>query len=326
MTSAIRRRTVRTNGIDLAVREAGDPGAPLVVLAHGFPETSHSWRHQMLPLAEAGWHVVAPDQRGYGGSTSPREVGAYGTDELSADLLGLAESLGHERAVYVGHDWGALLLWDLCRMHPGRVVAGVAASVAFADWPAPPLDIMARRYGDRFFYINYFQRPHEAETELGRDVTDTMAKVLWGASAGAQSDPMFFTRDELPPMEGTGFLTGRQDPPPLPWPWLNEEEFAAYVDDFAASGFFGPVSWYRNMNANYERTRHHAVAAMTMPVHFITGELDPVNLVNPAFDESMRASLPGYRGSTVVAGAGHWVQQEKPAEFNAALLGFLSSL
>lgn len=326
MSTRARRRTVHVNGVDLVVREAGDVGAPLIVLAHGFPETGHSWRHQMQPLADAGYHVVAPDQRGYGHSSAPREVDAYGTDQLSADLLGLAEHCGHERAIYVGHDWGALLLWDLCRMHPDRVAAAVAASVSFANWPAPPLDIMAARYGDRFFYINYFQRRDEPENELELDVSDTMSKVLWGASGGARSNPMFFTGDELPPMEGTTFLTGRPTPPALPWSWLSAEDFATYVEEFTHSGFFGPVSWYRNMNANYQRTNRHPVEAMTMPIHFITGEHDPVNLTNPRFDESMRATLPNYRGSTVIAGAGHWVQQEGPAEFNEALLTFLRSI
>lgn len=326
MTPTVRRRTIGVNGVDLVVCESGDPGAPIVVLAHGFPETSHSWRHQMLPLAEAGFHVVAPDQRGYGRSSAPRNVDAYGTDALSADLMGLAEQFGHERAIYVGHDWGALLMWDLCRMHPERVVAAVAASVPFANWPAPPLDLMAARYGDRFFYINYFQRPDEPEAELETDIVDSMSKILWGGSGGARSNPMFFTGDELPPMEGTRFLTGRPSVPPLPWSWLSSDEFARYVEEFTHSGFFGPVSWYRNMNANYERTRHHAVESMTMPVHFITGEFDPVNLTNPQFDASMRATLPDYRGSTVIAGAGHWVQQESPVEFNEALLSFLRSL
>lgn len=326
MTRAVRHETIHVNSVDLSVRESGDPGSPLIVLAHGFPETSHSWRHQMAPLADAGYHVVAPDQRGYGHSSVPRDVAAYGTDQLSADLIGLAEHYGHERAIYVGHDWGALLLWDLCRMHPDRVTAAVAASVAFANWPAPPLDIMSARYGDRFFYINYFQRPDEAEAELENDVADTMAKVLWGASGGARNNPMFFTIDELPPMEGTRFLTGRPVPPALPWSWMSHDDFAVYVEEFSHSGFFGPVSWYRNMNANYERTRRHPVEAMTMPVHFITGEHDPVNLTNPQFDASMRAVLPNYKGSTIIGGAGHWVQQEGPVEFNEALLTFLRSL
>ena len=139
MPYSVRQRTASVNGLELVVNESGDPGAPLIVLAHGFPETAHSWRHQMIPLAEAGYHVIAPDQRGYGHSSAPRNVDAYGTSHLAADLLGLAEQAGHDTAIYVGHDWGALLLWDLCRLHPDRVRAGVAASVPFTNWPMAPI-------------------------------------------------------------------------------------------------------------------------------------------------------------------------------------------
>jgi len=166
MPYSVRQRTASVNGVELVVNESGDVGAPLIVLAHGFPETAHSWRHQMIPLAEAGYHVIAPDQRGYGHSSAPRNVDAYGTAHLAADLLGLAEQAGHDKAIYVGHDWGALLLWDLCRLHPDRVRAGVAASVPFTNWPMAPIELMQARYGDRYFYILYFQRPNEAEQEL----------------------------------------------------------------------------------------------------------------------------------------------------------------
>jgi len=118
MTFSVRQRTALVNGVELVVHESGDHGAPLIILAHGFPETAHSWRHQMIPLAEAGYHVIAPDQRGYGRSSVPKNVNAYSTVDLSLDLLHLAEQAGHEKAIYVGHDWGALLLWDLCRLHP----------------------------------------------------------------------------------------------------------------------------------------------------------------------------------------------------------------
>jgi pimeloyl-ACP methyl ester carboxylesterase len=124
------------NGIELDVIEAGDPGGPAVVLCHGFPESAHSWRHQIEPLAAAGYHVLAPDQRGYGRSSAPREVEAYGIEYLCGDLLGLLDATGHEDAVFVGHDWGALLVWDLARIHPERVRAVVNVSVPYTEWPA----------------------------------------------------------------------------------------------------------------------------------------------------------------------------------------------
>lgn len=321
----VRTGTVRVRDVDLVVRESGDRGSPLVVLSHGFPETAHSWRHQMVPLAAAGFHVVAPDQRGYGRSSAPRTVEAYGIEHLAGDLVALAEHFGHEQAVYVGHDWGALIVWDLCRMHPERVRAVCAASVPLVDWPMRPTDLMRARYGDRFFYILYFQQPAVAEAEFESDIRANMARVLWGASHDADR-PLFFSIEDLPPMEGSGFFTRAVEPPPLPWRWLGADEFEVYIDQFTASGFFGPISWYRNLDANFEVVRVHPVSRIAMPSFFITGESDPVNRADPNGIGNMARMLPDFRGAAVVPGAGHWVQQEQPAAFNDALLGFLSGL
>ena len=149
---------VDVNGVTLRVHQAGDPADPTVVLCHGFPELGYSWRHQMLPLADAGFHVIAPDQRGYGHSSAPREIAAYGIGHLTGDLLGLLDHFGKHDAVFVGHDWGALIVWDLARLHPQRVRSVVGVSVPFVQWPAPPTQLMKMLYGDRFFYILYFQR------------------------------------------------------------------------------------------------------------------------------------------------------------------------
>ena len=162
------RRSV--NGVELDVIEAGDPAGPAIVLSHGFPESSHSWRHQIEPLAAAGYHVLAPDQRGYGRSSAPRDVEAYGIDYLAGDLLALLDATGHDDAVFVGHDWGALLVWDLARLHPERVRAVINVSVPYTEWPAPPTEVFKAASGDRFFYILYFQHVGPAETELDADV------------------------------------------------------------------------------------------------------------------------------------------------------------
>jgi pimeloyl-ACP methyl ester carboxylesterase len=111
------------------VVEAGDRGASVVVLAHGFPELAYSWRHQIPVLADAGYHVLAPDQRGYGGSSRPDAIEAYNIHELTADLVGLLDDVGAERAVWVGHDWGAIVVWNMPLLHPDRVAAVAALSV-----------------------------------------------------------------------------------------------------------------------------------------------------------------------------------------------------
>lgn len=317
------RRRIRTNGVELDVIDEGAPGDPVVVLVHGFPESSHSWRHQIEPLVAAGYRVLAPDQRGYGASSAPRDVAAYRTDHLCADLVGLLDDVDTRQAVFVGHDWGALVAWDLARLHPDRVRALVNVSVPYTAWPAPPTELFRATYGDRFFYMLYFQPVGPAEAELEADVAETMRLVLWGASGEMYGPPP----DPLPPMEGTGFLDsitrGRPVPDGLP-PWLTEEDFRVYVEQFTASGFFGPLSWYRNLDADHELTKD--LAAPAMPTAFIGGTRDGVIAGRPEYVAGMAALLPDFRGTRMIEDAGHWTQQEQPAEFNAALLDLLHAV
>ena len=319
----MRTRTVHTNGVDLVVAEDGPDGGPLVILAHGFPEGSYSWRHQLAPLAAAGYHVIAPDQRGYGHSSAPTVVDAYGIDQLCDDLLGLLDDSGQSQAVFVGHDWGALITWEMARLHPDRVRAVVGVSVPFVQWPAPPTQLFTMLYGDKFFYMSYFQQVGPAEAELGADPRRTMARVLWSAS-GDGFDPDVLRPDR--PAAGTGFLDGMSDPPrPLP-AWLTDADIDHYAEEFRHSGFFGPVSYYRNLDANYERVKDIPVSRLSMPSYFIGGSKDPVIAIDGSGLARMRAALPNYRGDTIIEGAGHWTQQEKANEFNDALLGFLATL
>jgi epoxide hydrolase A/B len=327
--SAIREHDVDVNGITLRVLEAGDRANPTVVLSHGFPELAHSWRHQLPALAAAGYHVLAPNQRGYGHSSAPTEVEAYGIRDLTGDLAALLDQYDKPDAVFVGHDWGALIVWEMARLHPERVRAVVGVSVPFTQWPGKPTDLMRMVYTDRFFYILYFQQVGPAEAELGADSRRTMAAILHGASGQAMTGREMPT--ELPPMEGTGFLTNMPEVPPLPFtgpegPWLDADDLQVYADEFAHSGFFGPVSYYRNLDANYEILKDLPADRVAMPSYFITGSVDPVNLMDPTGVQRMQDTLPDFRGYTEIEGAGHWTQQEAPAAFNAALLDFLSSL
>jgi len=327
---AIRTRRAKVNNVELDLLECGEPGQPLVILSHGFPEAAHSWRHQIPVLAAAGYHVIAPDQRGYGRSSRPSNVSDYGIKHLCGDLLGLVDEAGQEQAVFVGHDWGALIVWELSKLYPERAKAVVGVSVPFVAWPAPPTQLMQALYGDRFFYILYFQNVGPAEAELGHDPRNTMAKVLWGASGRGWPGPENLPT-ELPPMQGTGFLTQMPTTPALPYQgpegaWLTEADLDRYADLFGASGFFGPVSYYRNLDANYEIVKDLGPELVTMPSYFIGGTLDPVNMMDPGGPERMRSVLPNFRGSTMIEGAGHWTQQEAPSAFNEALLGFLRSL
>ncbi|MFM2071922.1 MAG: hypothetical protein RLZZ623_2185, partial [Actinomycetota bacterium] len=265
--SEIRVNDVEVNGVTLRVHEAGDPAHPTVVLSHGFPELAHSWRHQLPALAAAGFHVVAPNQRGYGHSSAPTAIDAYGIGELTGDLGALLDHYGKDDAVFVGHDWGAMIVWEMARLHAHRVRAVVGVSVPFVQWPGPPTQLMSMVYGDRFFYILYFQKVGPPEAELGADPGATMAGMLYGASgAGMQGREM---PTELPPMEGTGFLTMMPEVPALPLSgpegvWLTADDLQVYTDEFTHSGFFGPVSYYRNLDANFEIIKDLSPDRLTM--------------------------------------------------------------
>lgn len=317
------RRRVATNGVELDLIEAGRPGDPVIVLVHGFPESSNSWRHQIAPLVDAGYHVLVPNQRGYGGSTKPTEVADYRVDHLCADLVGLLDDVGADEATFVGHDWGALVVWDLSRLFPNRVRGLVNVSVPYTAWPAPPTELMKAIWTDRFFYILYFQEVGPAEAELEADIALTLRSTLWGGSA-EMFGPM---PTEFPPMEGTGFLDSITQSKPVPDglpSWISTDEFAIYVEQFETSGFFGPLSWYRNLDADYELTKD--LPAPAVPTAFIGGTKDGVIAHRPEYVEAMSSLLPNFRGTRMIDNAGHWTQQEKPAEFNAALLDLLTQL
>jgi pimeloyl-ACP methyl ester carboxylesterase len=316
---------VRTavNGIELDVVAAGDPADPAVVLCHGFPECGYSWRHQLHVVADAGFHVIVPDQRGYGASSRPADVDAYGIDHLAGDLLGLLDATGHDDAVFVGHDWGALVVWDLARLHPEQVRGVVNVSVPYTSWPAPPTAVMRALWGDRFFYILYFQAVGPPEAELEAEVERTMRTILWSGSGEAFPETM----PEPPPRQGTGFLDSMAALGPVPDDlpgWLTEDDLAVYVDAFRTSGFFGPLSWYRNFDANYFRVKDLAVPSM--PSWFIAGTRDVVIAARPGYVEAMEALLPHHRRTVLIDGIGHWTQQEAPGSFNEALLAALDDL
>ena len=317
-----RRRIAVGPGIELDVVDAGPTDGPLVVLLHGFPESSHSWRHQIEPLATAGWRVLVPDQRGYGASSRPDDIDAYAGDLLAGDVMGLLDDVGLERAVIVGHDWGALLAWHIGRTRPERCRAIVAASVPFNDWPAPPTEVFRSLHGDNFFYILYFQEPGVAESELDAGPERFLRSIIWAADGGVDRG----LTSSLP-AAGTRLtrsfehVLGRV-PDDLP-DWLTDDEFERWVRPFRTSGFFGPVSWYRHLDTNYERTKHLGTAVFAMPTAFVAGADDPVIATRPELVDAMAAILPNHLDSHLIPGAGHWVQQSAPEEFNAWLFDVL---
>jgi pimeloyl-ACP methyl ester carboxylesterase len=293
-------RRIAANGIELSVHEEGE--GPLVVLCHGFPELAYSWRRQVPALSAAGFRVAAPDMRGFGRSSAPHEVEAYDVVSLCGDLCGLLDALDQESAIFVGHDWGASLAWQLAVMHPERVRAVAGLSVPFVSRaPAPPIPIMRRHLGEDF-YIVWFQRPGVADTALARDVRRTLTTHRQWTARWADED----------------------GPPPERPPWLSQRELDVYVEAFERTGFTGGLNWYRNIDRNWELTEAFAERRVEQPALFLTGERDPVRRFMPA--EAMRGWVTDLRRAVVVPGAGHWVQQEEPEAVNAALLEFLGGL
>ncbi len=333
----VRERTVTVESVgagdtvDLHVLEAGDEG-PLVVLAHGFPELAWSWRHQLPALAAAGYRVVAPDQRGYGASTRPDAVEDYDIFHLTGDLVGLLDVLGEDQATFIGHDWGSMVVWQLALLHPDRVRGVCGMSVPFVPRASgPPVEIFRAIFADSFFYIVYFQEPGVADAELGGDPARTMRRLLAGlstsgdltpdAAAAPSTDDM--ATDEMATDDGQGFIDRIPEPDGLP-EWLSQDELDHYVEEFTRTGFTGGINWYRNFDRNWERTPQLAGATVPVPSFFIGGSDDPVLTMSPP--DAQEQWLSDHRGSVIIDGAGHWLQQQAPEQVNAALLGFLDQL
>jgi pimeloyl-ACP methyl ester carboxylesterase len=242
-------RFVGTNDVQLRVTEAGNRGDPAVILAHGFPNLGYSWRRITPVLADAGYHVLAPDQRGYGGSSRPEAIEAYDIAALTADLVGLLDDIGAQRAVWVGHDLGGMVVWAAAHLHPDRV-AGVVG-LNFPPVPRgklPPTQAYRKMVGDSFLYMLYFQRPGVADVELDQDPARTLRRMI-SFDLQSLADPSIATRMIDPgPM---GFID-RLPEPGGPPDWLDATEFDYYVTEFARTGFTGGLNWYRNFDRNWE--------------------------------------------------------------------------
>lgn len=308
-------RVIKANGIDLFIREAGQ--GPLVVLCHGWPELSYSWRHQIPALAAAGFHIVAPDMRGYGQSAAPVDIGAYSIFDTVGDIVGLVQALGATKAMVVGHDWGAPVAWHAALFRPDifTAVAGLSVPPPFRG-RGKPLELL-RANGVTNFYWQYFQTPGVAEAELERDVARTMRIVLGGRGLADPTAAMFV-------QAGKGFLGHATTDEPLP-SWLSETDLAYFTEAFRKSGFRGGLNWYRNLDRNWELTAPWQDAQIHQPSLFIAGSKDAVitGLIGAKRVNELERVLPNLKRKLIIDGAGHWVQQERPDEVNAALVGFL---
>ncbi len=323
MTTIV-HHTVDLRGVRIHYAEAGQ--GPLVLFCHGFPECWYSWRAQIEAVAAAGYRVIAPDQRGYGQSSIPEPIDAYDLCHLTSDIVALVRHLDAGPATIVGHDWGSVVTFTAALLRPDLFPAVALISVPYLSrlWGGPrPTDGMRRMCGDDgMFYQLYFQEPGIAEAEFEANPRDFLSRIFFAASGDAvkaqRPARMLFKRGER-------FIDALPQPEKLP-PWLSRDDLDYFTDQFAHSGFRGPVNWYRNIDRNAENLAFLAGRLIEQPSLFIAGEYDGVLRMYPADYEMLAQTMPRLTKKVIVPGAGHWVQQERATEVNAALLEFLAAV
>ena len=313
--------SVRNGPIELNVALAGN--GPLIVCVHGFPELWYSWRHQIEYFAAREYSVAALDVRGYGKSSSPREIADYTLRNIATDVAAVIDQLGNGKAILFGHDWGAPIVWHTALLHPGQVTAVAGLSVPFFPrGPAPFLEIMKTIYKGRFFYQIYFQPEGVAEAELERDVSSSLRKMYFAASGDAPLNKWL-----EPKPANAKLLDGFIDPDPYPT-WMSANDLKVYIDAFKSSGFRGPINRYRAQVLDYSDLAELGGKTITQPSCFIAGERDLVRSFVPGTDLYANPGIAcaDFRGATILPRIGHWVQQEAPIETNNALATFLRGL
>ena len=315
-------RTIDTG--EVALRCAVEGEGPLVIMVHGFPESWYSWRHQIGPVADAGFTACAVDVRGYGGSDKPQPVEAYAMERIVGDLIGLRKAMSPDApAVLVGHDWGAPIVWNSALTHPEHFRAVAGMSVPFSGVPQRPFTEVFREHftsQGRFFYQEYFQEPGVAEAEAEADPRDFVQRMMYSISGNVP--PGDYWDKPL----GATFLEGLPDPEPVAW--LTEDDLDFYEAEFTASGFRGPLNRYRNHEADYEWLQNWAGKRIEQPALFIGGTRDPATFLFGAIEDPValvKMFAPRAEGH-ILDGVGHWTQQERPDEVNAVLIDWLKRL
>lgn len=297
---------ISVNGIELEVFEAGqqNTGKP-IVLCHGFPEHAFSWRHQIPVLAEAGYHVIVPNQRGYGNSSSPTEVLEYDIEHLTGDLVALLDHYGYEDATFIGHDWGANVVWRLALLHPNRVNKIINLSLPYMERGEKPwIESMEDFFGGDFYFVHFNRQPGVADAILEENTAQFLRSLY------RKNQPI------KAPEPGMLMINHARTEIPLGDPIMSDRELAIYVSAFEASGFTGSINWYRNLDRNW-----HILADVNpiiqQPTLMIYGNRD----VFIQKSEKLSAFVPNVEVASL--DCGHWMQQEMPEETNQAILNWL---
>jgi pimeloyl-ACP methyl ester carboxylesterase len=301
-------RSVDVGEVRLDVHEAG-AGLP-VVLCHGFPELAYSWRHQIAALSQAGYHVLAPDQRGYGGSDRPTAIEDYDLVHLTNDLVGLLDAYGIEKAVFAGHDWGGFVAWAMPILHPDRCLGIVGVNTPYLAFPTT--DMMRLIFPDPDkLYILWFQE------EGVERVLEARCRMIFEKMMRRGQKPdvaSLAEREDANPFGHIDEMT--TDAPRM----LSDEEIDVYVEAFSRSGFFGPISWYRNIDRNVKLAPGIGTQVLEMPTLMVTAEWDAA--LAPAMADGMPAVCKDFERVDIPE-CGHWTQQDKPDELNRAMLDWL---
>lgn len=298
-------KMVRVNGVELEVFEAGreNNGKP-IVLCHGWPEHAYSWRHQVPALVAAGYHVIVPNQRGYGNSSRPEDVTAYDIEHLAGDLVALLDHYGYDDAIFMGHDWGAMVVWGLTLLHPGRVNKVINLSLPYQERGEQPwIVFMEAILGGDFYFVHFNRQPGVADAVLEENTSRFLGNLY---------------RKNVPPAEpepGMVMINLARAEVPLGEPVMSENELAVFVSAFEASGFTGSINWYRNLDRNW-----HLLADVDPIIHqptlMIYGDRDAV-----AKAPNLKRFVPNVE--VLSFDCGHWIQQEVPEETNQAVLDWL---
>jgi len=317
----VKHRMVSVNGIRLHVAEQGT--GPLVILCHGFPECWYSWRHQLGALANAGFRVVAPDMRGYGRSERPEATEKYTLLHHVGDMVGLVDALGESSAVIAGHDFGATVAWQAALMRPDRFDAVIALSAPFRSrgfgGTVPPTTLMPRN-DNAIFYQLFLQTP-EAEAALGRDTRRTFRSQFYAMSGDAPAAAGNGFANGMVPLNGAGLA----DPAELP-AWVTPADIDVYATEFIRSGFHGALAWFRDVDLSWELMAPFAGERLELPALYIAGDRDFVVAANARYLSGQAAMVPKLKPPVMLAGCGHWTQQERPWEANAAMIRFLAEV
>jgi len=315
--------------IQIHAKVAGNETKPLLVLCHGFPSCWYSWHKQIAYFAKQGYLVVAIDQRGYGKSSRPSSIKNYCLDEQCSDLLAIVKHFGKNNAIFIGHDFGASQVWAMGTKHPEvcRAIVGVATphGMTLSDGNLKPSEIFELISQQHFFHMHYFQQPGVADQELSNNSENFLQRLYWTLSAkGNLLDWVNYSS------EGTGYLDVLNKAPELPWPWMSKEQFVSLHEAFTNhedSPYTGGLNYYRALDLNWEQEKNFPERTIAnIPCLYIAGAQDPVlTLAGDNAINNMKA-LIDQLDSSIIDGAGHFIQLEQADLFNTRITNFLGQL